>query len=178
MKTCAEPNCMSPVYSHLYCKYHQFRRSMRGGDLYQAKTQAKSRQNSPVEALSLKGDTKIPPASKKRRKEHIRYLEQIKLFWNDAVNDGTNYCFFCGEKMNNRDNVHHWRGRTNDYLLDKRWWVNCHNQCHLDHHHKSIGWLMKQKYYAEFLARLKKFDIESYDKEKKRQEKAQLNFDI
>lgn len=147
----------NPVFSHDFCKYHQFRRYMRGGDLHKP----------------TKVKKKPPKESNKRKKERIRYTEQIKMFWDDAVENNTNFCFFCGEKMKKRDNIHHLKGRTGDYYLDKEWWVNAHNKCHTeDYHHANYEQKVKQKWYQDFLLRLKDKSEELYRKEIKKEEKA------
>jgi hypothetical protein len=148
---------------------------MREGDLFKPKKK-------PLQTRSPRKEQNIPPESKKRKKEHKTYLEQIKLFWKEAVNDGTNYCFFCGEKMESRDNVHHMKGRTGNYYLDKEFWGNAHNECHGDYHFKGVEWLMQQFWYKGFLDRLRLKSEELYQKEFKKQDKSQkinpiLDFD-
>ena len=102
MKTCKE--CNNPVFGGGYCKYHQFKRKMKGGDLYKPKP----RQKSP-----------LPKESKKREKERIYYLDQVKMFWKECVENGNDFCFFCGQKMTKREDTHHLKGRIGDYYLDK-----------------------------------------------------------
>jgi hypothetical protein len=122
---------------------------MQGGDLQNKHKKKRS------EPLSRKSKVKIPPESKTRSKERISYLKQIKMFWEESVDNKTDFCFFCGEHMGKRDNVHHMKGRIGDYYLDKNWWVNCHNECHLSYHHLSVDILEKQSWYGDFLTRLK-----------------------
>lgn len=159
--------CDSGVFGGGYCKYHQYKRRMQGGDKYAPKRKKKA-----LELQSSLFDTKIPPESKRRKKERVRYSEQIIEFWNESVEDKTDFCFFCGLHMDKRDNVHHLRGRTGEYYLDKEYWVNAHNFCHTyQYHMMSIERLYQLPWYREFLDRLKSKDFHSYCKELKKQDK-------
>ena len=155
--TCKESGCSANLFGGGYCKYHQFRRYMRGGDLYKPKPRQKSA---------------IPKESKKRKAERIAYSEQIRLFWDESVENGTDFCFFCGKKMAHRDNIHHLKGRTNDYLNDKEWFVNAHNKCHVEDYHQS-SWeqRIKQPWWEDFLIRLKSKSPELHRKEMLKGEK-------
>ena len=106
--TCDELNCNYPVFGGRKCKYHQYKRRMKGGDLYKDKTKKQS---------------KPPRESKTRKAEHKLYSEQIKLFWDESLENKTDFCFFCGVHMDKRDNIHHLRGRTGDYYLDKEYYL-------------------------------------------------------
>ncbi len=130
------------------------------------------------ETLSTKSGYRVPLQSQKRKKASIRYSTQIKDFWEESKANNTDFCFFCGTHMKKRDNIHHLKGRTNDYLLDKEWWVNAHNSCHLDFHFLSIENLMKKPWYDEFLERLRLKDTQLYYKMRVKEEKAQFNLDI
>jgi hypothetical protein len=172
MSKCHAPNCSNEIFSHLYCKYHQYMRRLQGGDLFVRK----SKQNKPVEARSTPKRSPIPPMSKKRSTERKAYKEQAKDFFNEAVINGTNICVFCGEKVTKFEGLHHWKGRTNDYLLDKRWWSTVHNFCHVDCYHQSdYEHLSKQVWFQSFLNRLKIFDptLELYNMIRKKGEKSQ-----
>ena len=149
--TCNEPGCSNLQWGGGFCKYHQYRRHMAKGDLHVRKKKDKS---------------SIPKESKKRKQEKLTYAQQIKLFWEQSVVDGTDFCFFCGEKMAQRDNIHHLKGRTNDYLNDKEWWVNAHQQCHVEDYHQS-SWeqRIKQPWWDNFMARLKSKSEELWRKE-------------
>jgi hypothetical protein len=74
---------------------------MRGGDLYKPKdkTEDKPRKS-------------IPKESPKRKIERVYYKDQSDMFWKESVENGFDFCFFCGAKMTRKDNIHHLRGRT------------------------------------------------------------------
>ena len=127
---------------------------MRGGDLYK-----------PKEESGMKPHKSIRKESPRRQVERVYYMEQIKMFWDESVEKGFDFCFFCGKKMAKRDNVHHLRGRTGDYYLDKDWWVNAHNKCHLDYHRMTVEQLKKESWYDAFMERLRVKDPETYQKE-------------
>jgi hypothetical protein len=156
--TCKIHGCNNPVFGGGVCKYHQYERRRLGGDLYLRK---------PPKAKP------IPKESKKRKDDHRQYTQKTKEFWYESVANKTDLCFFCGVHMNKRDNVHHLRGRQ-EYYLDKEYWVNAHNDCHVNKYHMmDIEQLKKESWYPAFLQRLKAKDPQSYDKELKKQDKVQ-----
>jgi len=159
--TCNESGCTNLQFGGGFCKYHQYRRYMAKGDLHVRKKKEKSA---------------IPKESKKRKQEKLTYAQQIKLFWDESVENGTDFCFFCGKKMHERDNIHHLKGRTNDYLNDKEYFVNAHQQCHVEDYHQS-SWeqRIKQPWWSDFLARLKSKDTELHRKEMLKGEKYLAN---
>jgi hypothetical protein len=115
----------------------------------------------------------IPKESKKRKEDHRQYTQKTKEFWDESVANKTDFCFFCGVHMTKRDNVHHLRGRQ-EYYLDKEFWVNAHNDCHVNkYHNMDIEQLKKEPWYSEFLQRLKAKDPQSYEKELRKHEKIQ-----
>ena len=152
MKVCKE--CKNDVFGGGYCKYHQFRRYMRGGDLYKPKTRVKP----------------INKESTKQKKVTKQYLQRLSEFWDESIKNGTDRCFFCDEKMLKRDNIHHLRGRGK-IALEEEWWVNTHQNCHMDFHFKPVEWLMQQTWYSGFMERLCAKDSQSYGKQKRREEK-------
>ena len=148
MKKCQEIGCENNIFGGGYCKYHQFRRHMAGGDKFKRTPRQKS---------------VIPKESKKRAKDNRLYLVRVKEFWEEAVKSNTNYCIFCGEKMNKREDNHHISGRGK-YFLDEKLWSHAHRECHDNYHHKSIEWLMKQPWWTSFLNRMRIRDSVTYRK--------------
>ncbi len=159
MKGCNIEGCLNPQFGGGYCRYHQFKRKMKGGDLYKPKP----RQKSP-----------LPKESKKREKERIYYLDQVKMFWKECVENGNDFCFFCGQKMTKREDTHHLKGRIGDYYLDKKWWIQCHRECHGAVHDWSVEKLMSMPWYQDYLARLKAKDESLYWKALKKEDKSEL----
>jgi hypothetical protein len=156
--TCKITGCNNPIFGVGVCKYHQYERRRLGGDLYLRK---------PPKAKP------IPKESKKRKEDHRQYTEKTKEFWNESVANKTDFCFFCGVHMDHRDNIHHLRGRI-EFYLDKEFWVNAHNDCHVyKYHTMSSEQLLKEPWYQSFLERLRIKDQESYNKELRRHDKAQ-----
>jgi hypothetical protein len=115
--------------------------------------------------LKKAGKIPIKRRTEKRATDERHYMDQAKEFFNDAVNNGTNICIFCGDKVTTFQGLHHWKGRTNDYLLDKQWWSVVHNECHLDFHHTPVAKQEKQLFYLAFLDRLRKLSEELYNKQ-------------
>ena len=157
MKTCTHKGCNNNQFGGMYCAYHQYFRRMRGGDLYKPKP----RQSKPINK-----------ESPRRKKENKRYREVLKEFWTFSVENNSNFCFFCGKKMTERDNIHHLSGRIENKLLDTTFWVNAHEKCHLWYHGASYEQLLRESWYAEFLNRLKQKDTQCYYKELKKQDKS------
>jgi hypothetical protein len=156
MKICEHIGCTNPQFGGGRCKYHQFERHRQGGDLFKRKP------------------PKIANRTPKRTKDERQYKDQAREFFDNAVKEGTNLCFFCGKKVTKFEGLHHLKGRTNDYLLDRLWWVTVHNFCHtacyhqMDYEHRS-----QQPWWAEFLQRLRLKSEELYQKEINKEIKSQ-----
>ena len=160
MKTCVESRCFNPQFGGGFCKYHQFRRKMKSGDLYAPKKRQKP----------------IAKESPRRKVEHKRYLERVKEKWEEAVNTGTNQCFFCGETMTKREDNHHLVGRGN-VILEEQWWVLAHSDCHLAYHFDSADKLRQYPWFSDFMCRLKDKSSTTYYKVLNRINKAELEFE-
>ena len=174
MKTCSEPGCTNFVYAKLLCKYHQYKRRMKGGDLYKQKTSNKDN-SKPVETRSKPKRYKIPRRTKERDTDEKYYAVQAREFYNEAVANGTNTCIFCGEKVNAFNGLHHWKGRVGKYLLDKLWWSVVHNSCHLFYHGATLQ-QMRERFGKGFFDRLQKFNYSLWEKLMGRDQKsAKLN---
>ena len=151
MKTCKANCCNAKVFSHDYCRLHQW---MRTDEKYKIQ----------------KEHAKLNRRTPKREKEERRYADQAKEFFEESDKK----CVFCGKEVQRMEGLHHWKGRTNDYLLDKRWWSVVHNFCHVDMYHHSP----KDKFkaflgaeYENFLTRLKKIDLSLWEKETNKDKK-------
>ena len=161
MKTCVEAGCDRPQFGGGFCKYHQFRRYMKNGDLFKPKKRKKT----------------PPKESKKRKEEHKYYKQLCQELWDELVAEGKNYCFFCGKKMEKREDFHHIRGRVRDNYLNREYIVPAHNDCHVwKYHQASIEQLMREPWYEEFMNRLREIDSQSYYKERNKLTKAELEF--
>jgi hypothetical protein len=153
MKSCLEPGCKNPPFNE-YCRYHQYRLYMKGGRLHKRKAPVARR-------------------TKKRDKDERQYKNQARGFFDEAVKNGTNICVFCGKKVTIYEGLHHLKGRTNDYLLDRVWWRTVHNKCHVeDYHQASYGQISEQPWYNDFLLRIKEASEELWRKEIRKGEKA------
>jgi hypothetical protein len=148
MKTCEFEGCFNPQFGGGYCKYHQFARKKRGGDLHVRK--------------------KPKPRSEKRAKDERYYSVVAKEFFEES----DKICFFCGKKVTFYEGLHHWKGRTNDYLLDKRWWSTVHNSCHLFFHRSTAQQMSEQPWYPRYLERLRALDEGLYNKQIGKSEKS------
>ncbi len=115
---------------------------------------------------SFKRKAPIKKRSPKRKKDERTYKEQAREFFDDAVNNGTNQCYFCGEEVKTFQGLHHLKGRTNDYLIDKEWWGVVHNDCHVwKYHQASYEQRIKEPWWSDFMMRLKSKSPELHRKE-------------
>ena len=160
MKQCTEPGCYNNQFGGGYCKYHQFRRKMRGGDTHKRRTPIKKRSEKRVK-------------DEKHYKDHCKELtEEIK-----KQNGGKIYCFFSGLEITGKPVYHHLRGRTGNFYTDKEWLVPCINEYHLAYHNQPVDKLLEHDWYDNvFLPNLKAKSEELYNKQTGKKEKSnQLN---
>jgi len=161
MKLCKE--CNNNVFGGGYCKYHQYRRKMAGGDQYERKPPKKRKP--------------IPKESKKRKEEHKYYTQHCKELTKELkdANNGRIFCFFSGREITGTPVYHHLRGRSGDFYTDKRWLVPCLNKYHNEYHFTPIEKLMQESWYPEFLIKLREKAEDLYRAEIKKQDKIELD---
>lgn len=159
--TCDEPNCTQKVWGGLKCKFHQYLRRMAGGDLYKQGSKPRSPKSNTIHRRTPK-----------RATDERYYAVQAKEFFQDAVNNKTNHCFFCGEKVNTFQGLHHLQGRRNKNLLDFSLIVIVHNSCHLFYHRATVEQLQATSWYNGFLSRLRSKSIDAYNKELRKLQKS------
>jgi hypothetical protein len=168
MRICKEPDCNRPVFSNLFCRYHQYRRRMKGGDLY-----IKRPPQSVSKPRSLKSNTKIPRESKKRSEATKTYKEVKDELRAEMIANGTWNCFFCGKPMGKEKGFHHTKGRDGTLYTDKKYLKPGHNDCHVFRYHQAdIESLLQEVWYPDFLLRLKELDEKLWRAELKKQEKS------
>lgn len=174
MSECHAEGCASPIFSHGYCKYHQYIRRMKGGDLYASRPS-----NKRSEARSPQRRMSVPLESKTRQEEHKYYTQECKELEQEirALNNGNIYCFFSGKEIPGRVSWHHTNKRTGEFYLDKRWLVPSINEYHIAYHFTPVEKLMKEPWYSGFLKRLRKLSEALYQKEMKKFEKANILFE-
>lgn len=160
MKTCTAENCSRPIFGGLFCKYHQWQRRLRGGDLYKPKPRTPK--------------PPIPKESKQRIEEYKTYKQTTQEMWDEAVATKTNKCFFCDEVMAHRENLHHLKGRNGSLYIDREWLVLAHQFCHVDQYHRMTSeQLQNLSWYSGFLQRLRAKSEELYSKEVGKGDKTQ-----
>lgn len=159
MKACTEPGCTSPQFGGGYCKYHQYKRRMRGGDFYQPSRK--------------KATPKIKRRTPKREKNEQYYAVEAKKRFEEAVAKKENLCFFCNKEVKEYNGWHHLRSRDGSRLRDWRYIVLAHSRCHLDdYHYSTYEKLSQQPWYPGFMERLKERDPETHRKELRKGEKS------
>lgn len=151
--TCAAEGCNNPIFAKLFCKFHQHQRRWIGGDKYQDKSTPKA-VHKPIRRRT-----------KERTIDENLYAIQAKMFFQDAVNNGTNLCVFCGEKVTKFEGLHHWKGRRGAYLLIKQWWSIIHNECHLFYHRATVEQMKEKLWYNSYMSRLQQKSEQLYLKE-------------
>lgn len=113
-----------------------------------------------------KPKSKIPKESKKRKQDNKRYLERLKDRWQESVDNKTNFCFFCGEFMDKREDNHHLRDRGVT-ILEEELWVWAHRVCHSKYHSYTIHQLKQESWFLDFLRRVELKDYSTYRKIKR-----------
>jgi hypothetical protein len=166
---CNDINCQNFQFGGGFCKYHQYMRSMRGGDKYQPK----SRGNGLIKPRSPKNHTPIPKQSKKREIDQKHYAEHCRELAQEIrdKNNGKIYCFFSGVEISKMPVFHHLLGRTGKFYLDKELLVPCDNETHLEYHRMTVVQLEKTQWYKGFIERLLIKSKQAYDKEMKKKQK-------
>jgi len=168
MKVCKEENCKNSQFGGGYCKYHQYRRMMRGADKYVSKAQQRA-----FKTLSPQKHTKVPKQSKKRLKEDKTYKQVKDELREELIAEGKWNCFFCDKPMKGERGFHHTKGRDGTNFTDRKYLKPAHNQCHVwDYHQAEVEELLNQLWYPGFLERLKELDESLWRKELKKQEKS------
>jgi hypothetical protein len=84
---------------------------------------------------------------------------------------GRIFDFFSGLEIKGAISWHHLRKRG-AYLKDKRYLVPSINAHHLDYHFLPYDIWSKKPFFDEFMIRLKEKDLDTYERELKRAEKA------
>jgi len=166
-KLCKEIGCQNPVFSHLYCKYHQHKR-----------TDKKPVQ---LKRVELKKSTKpIPKRSKKRIEDDKTYYQE-KDRRSKEVGKEYLVCYISDEKMyydyTNKKHwfdIHHLGNKIETKLLEFDRCVNVKRCYHDSLHQWSIKRLLEDQWYNIFLAKLKIEHKDMWLKEMRRQLKARL----
>jgi len=170
MGTCQKKGCNNKIWSSRFCRLHQWCRT----DEKYKKAKEYAKENRRVKK-------RLPQESKKRKIEHKGYLEQVSMFKEENKIAKTYYCYLSGEEFDDSIDgfctVHHLRGRTGNYYLDKEFWILARNKYHLDVFHRmTIDELKKYEWWEAFLERLRAKDLHSYYKLLKRIEKSEELF--
>ncbi|MCK5019842.1 MAG: hypothetical protein KAS32_22475 [Candidatus Peribacteraceae bacterium] len=159
-KKCQADGCKNDVWSNLFCKWHQYLRT----DEKWLKTVSKRQKRSVIKPISDK------------RKERLEKYEQGKKEKEKQLKGDNQWnCIFCGEPLEDNDFIdfHHLFGRDNDIVFDMRYVFPSHTYCHIViYHGSSYSVLSSQRWYEEFLTRIKTIDIKLYNKEIRKGEKS------
>jgi hypothetical protein len=92
------------------------------------------------------------------------------MFVQECKDNGTFYCFITKEPFDDTIDghwtIHHLRGRTGDYYLDKEFWILTRQGNHgkVFHGRMTYDQLRVQPWWPDFLVRLKAKDEASYNK--------------
>jgi hypothetical protein len=167
-RICSADNCSNPVLGGSKCKYHQYQRRMLGGDMYNKPL--KSPPSKHLKTLSTKRGT-IHRRTSKRALDERYYAEKAKKFFEEAVKNKINDCFFCGMKVFIFQGLHHLLKRDGSKLNDFTKTVIVHNDCHLFFHSATLEQLESKPWFNQWMGRLKSVSLEAYNKEMRKTEK-------
>lgn len=149
-----------PVFSHNYCK---------GCQMYRTDEKwLKSLQKQP------KTQSKIKPVSEKQSKKLQDYEKGKREKEKQLRASGEWNCIFCGKPFGDSpcDGWHHLLGRDGDLVSDMRYIFPAHTRCHLFiYHYGTYELLSSQRWYPEFLDRIKAISPELYEKELNKENK-------
>ena len=91
-KTCKYPECANPVFSHLYCKWHQ---TARGDSSYLKKQSERS----------VKARNPIKAVSKHKAKEIVDLKRSDEAFYQEVWDNRCRVCENCGAGLGNEPNM-------------------------------------------------------------------------
>jgi hypothetical protein len=160
-KKCQSDGCKNDVFSHNYCKRHQYLRKDKDW-LKTVLNQQKKVHNKPIR-----------PISNKRRKQLIEYEQAKQEKITELKAENKWFCFICGMPFGEEEVVdcHHTNNRQEDSVFDKKYLVFVHRHCHTAYHNDTYSRLSANRWYNSFVERLKEIDPELYNKELKKKDK-------
>ena len=97
----------------------------------------------------------VPLRTQSRLKQEIQYKKVCDEIDNEKRLAKAFNCFFCGEPINGSREHHHLQGRTGANLVNKKYIVLSHHQCHFDYHNISVK---KIKWFLGFIDRVREID--------------------
>lgn len=147
MKTCKVEGCNWLIFGGGYCKRHQYLRTKAIKD-EQAKVPY----------------TRIKPRSDKMAVKMALYNHAKELAIIEARKTGPVLCFACNKEIVGFIAWHHTEGRD-EYLLEFKKMVFMHSDHHSAIHDLDVEHLEQRPWYATYLANLKEFNIELYERE-------------
>ena len=143
-------------------------------------------QYKPVERVNPKSDTlhpkryKIDPRSVPRTLDEGKYRMVKAKKREDMINGGYYKCFFTNKPIKPEDEErgmigwHHVLGRTGRLLWDYRNIFPAFNDYHFRYTHESVSVLIKEKWYKDFVDRLRTLNHKAYNLEMNKWFKAGL----
>ena len=136
MKTCKALNCKYPVFSHGYCKNHQY--------LREDKPMVLNKPRKPIKKLSDK------------RKEMLAIYNILKMSAVlEARKIGSIKCFVCGDTIYGTPDWHHIDGREEEQLIDKEHLVFVHRKCHRKIHDMTMDKMKLEPWFDYYMTNLK-----------------------
>ena len=104
----------------------------------------------------------------KRAKQEREYADVCDELDRELEEQKKLYCFFCGEPLSENWIHHHLRGREGALLSNKDYLVVGHFECHQQFHDLPVK---KQKWREIFMENLRVKDLQTYYKEREKENK-------
>ena len=174
-KTCNASECNNPVFSKGFCRNHQYLRTDGKAPTPINRSSVKKSNNytnstkSVTPFVSRKVRKKIKNSSTKRSSENALY-EQAKINVRNKLQKEDNWkCFFsCLVLPDEFNEFHHLMDKHGELLYDENNIRPAIRGFHNDYHQKTVEYLLEQKWYVDFLVRIKEEFPEVWGKEQRR----------
>ena len=154
-KPCIVEGCSYPRFAKGYCKLHQSLRDDKKPKV-------------------LKKKSYIKPISDKTKMDKEKYKETKALKQENYIKENKWVCFFSGEplEISPLTSFHHLYGKQNHLLYEYDNIEPVLDSYHMSFHHDSVIKLLKEKWYVDFLSRIKDTHPKLFAKEERRIDKS------
>ena len=180
-KQCKADGCTNNVFSHGYCQRHGYmwkkptplkRTAIKQSNKLSNKLDnVSSKVGKKLDnSLHKKRYTKSVKRTSSKRSQETALYEQAKINVRKKLQEKAKWkCFFSNIELEDSFNeFHHLMDKHGSLLYDENNIRPAMRSFHNDYHQKTIGYLLEQKWYQDFLVRIKDEFPEVWEKEQRR----------